>query len=78
MKMWERVIVGRVRQEVQISQQQYGFMQGKHTVDVIFPLRMMIEKYIQGKKELLYKPGEGLWQGAKARAVALYETVRSD
>ena len=28
MKMWERVIDGRIRQEVQISQQQCGFMPG--------------------------------------------------
>ena len=26
----------------------------------------------------VYWPGEGLWQGAKTRAVALYETGRSD
>ena len=52
MKMWERVIEGRLRQEVQISQQPYGFMPGKSTMDAIFALRMMIEKYREGQKEL--------------------------
>ena len=52
MKMWERVIDRRIRQEVQISQQQYGFMPGKSTMDAIFALRMMIEKYREGQKEL--------------------------
>ena len=28
-KIWERVIDGKIRQEVQISQKQYGFMPGK-------------------------------------------------
>ena len=42
----------RIRQEVQISQQQYGFMPGKSTMDAIFALRMMIEKYREGQKEL--------------------------
>ena len=52
MKMRERVIDRRIEQEVQISQQQYGFMPGKSTMDAIFALRMMTEKYRGGQKEL--------------------------
>ena len=50
--MWERVIDGRIRQEVQISQQQYDFIPGKSTMDAIFALRMMIENHKEGQNEL--------------------------
>ena len=35
-----------------ISEQQYGFMSGKSTTDAMFALRMLIEKYREGQKEL--------------------------
>ena len=37
---------------MQISEQQYVFMPGKSTTDAIFTLRMMIENYREGQKEL--------------------------
>ena len=43
MKMRERVIDGSNRQEVQISQQQYGFMPGESTTDAVFALRVTID-----------------------------------
>ena len=52
MKLWERVIEARLRQEVQIGEQQYGFMPGKSTTDAIFALRLLLEKYREGQKEL--------------------------
>ena len=52
MKMWERLIDGRIRQEVQIIHQQYGFVPGKGAMDAIFALRVIVEKYIEGQKEL--------------------------
>ena len=44
MKLWERVVEARLRTEVSICEQQYGFMSKKSTTDVIFALRMLIEK----------------------------------
>ena len=52
MKLWERITDRRMNQEVQISQQQYGFMPGKSTMDAIVVVRMMIEKYREWQKEL--------------------------
>ena len=52
MKIWERVVEARLRREVAICEQQYGFMSRKSTTDAIFALRMLIEKYRDGQKEL--------------------------
>ncbi|KAJ8348946.1 hypothetical protein SKAU_G00275380 [Synaphobranchus kaupii] len=52
MKLWERVVEARLREEVMISEQQYGFMPRKSTTDALFALRMLMEKYREGQKEL--------------------------
>jgi hypothetical protein len=52
MKLWERIVEARLRREVRICEQQYGFMPKKSTTDALFALRMLIEKYREGQKEL--------------------------
>ena len=52
MKVWERIIETRLRDRVEISKQQYGFMPGKGTTDAMFALRMLMEKYREGPREL--------------------------
>ncbi|KAK3567883.1 hypothetical protein QTP86_027321, partial [Hemibagrus guttatus] len=52
MKVWERVVEARLRQVVEICEQQYGFMPRKSTTDAIFALRILMEKYRDGQKEL--------------------------
>ena len=52
MKVWERVVEARLRGEVPICEQQYGFMPGKSTTDAMFALRMLMERYREGQKEL--------------------------
>ena len=52
MKVWERIIEARLRDRVEISKQQYGFMPGKGTTYAMFALRMLIEKYREGQREL--------------------------
>ena len=51
-KVWEIIIEARLRDRVEISKQKYGFMPGKGTTDAMFALRMLIEKYREGQKEL--------------------------
>lgn len=51
MKIWERVIEARLRKEVMIREHQYGLMSRKYH-DAIFVLRMLVEKYRNGQKEL--------------------------
>ena len=52
MKLWERVVERRLRSELTFSEQQYGFMPGKSTTDALFALRVLMEKYREGQKEL--------------------------
>ena len=52
MKIWERIIDRRIRSEVEICDQQFGFVAGKSTTDAIFALRRMIEKYCEKRKKL--------------------------
>ena len=54
MKVWERIIEARLeaRDRVEISKQQYGFMSGKGITDAMFALKMLMEKYREGRREL--------------------------
>ncbi|KAK3545920.1 hypothetical protein QTP70_016718, partial [Hemibagrus guttatus] len=52
MKVWERVVEARLRKVVEICEQQYGFMPRKCTTDAIFALRILMEKYRDGQREL--------------------------
>ena len=59
-----------------ISEQQYGFMPGKSTTDVMFALRLLMEKYREGQKELrcvFVDPKKAHERGG----VVLYEEVGS-
>ena len=52
MKVWERIIEARLRDRVEISKPQYGFMPEKATINAMFVLRIFIEKYREGQREL--------------------------
>ena len=53
MKLWERIIERRLRSDLTFSNEQYGFIPGKSTTDALFALRVLMEKYREGQKELL-------------------------
>jgi len=44
------VVEARLRREVRISEEQYGFVPGRGTADAIFALRMLMEKYREGQE----------------------------
>ena len=52
MKIYERVIEARIRDETIVSEEQFGFMPGRGTTDAIFVLRQVLEKYREKEKEL--------------------------
>ena len=52
MKISERIIEARLRDRVEISKQQHGFMPGKGTTDAVFALKMLMEKYREGQRQL--------------------------
>ena len=54
MKIWERIIVRRLREGTGIGKEhvQFAFMPGRGTVDAIFAARQVIEKYRELQEEL--------------------------
>ena len=52
MKVWEKIIEAKLKDRVEISKQQYGFIPGKGTTSAIFALRMLMKKYREGQREL--------------------------
>ena len=48
MKIWE----ARVRGEVEVTEEQFGFMPGRGTTNAIFILRQMAEKYREKGRDL--------------------------
>ena len=52
LKLWERVLEQRLRKETSISENQFGFMPGRSTMEAIHLLRMLIERYRSKKQDL--------------------------
>ena len=52
MKIVERVLERRIRETVDVNEIQCGFMPGKGTIDALFMVRMLQEKYDRKKKKL--------------------------
>jgi hypothetical protein len=49
-KLWERVIEYRLRRSV--TKNQFGFMPGRSTMEAIFLVRQLMERYKEQKKDL--------------------------
>ena len=45
MKLWKRVIERRLRKDVSISENQFGFMPGRSTIEAIYLLRKLMGLY---------------------------------
>ena len=52
MKLWERVIEHRLRRGTSVTQNQFGFMPGRSTMEAIFLIRQLMERYREQKKDL--------------------------
>ena len=52
MKLWERIMDLRIREETSIGEEQFGFMPGKGTTDAVFILRQIMEKHREKKEGL--------------------------
>lgn len=45
MRIWERIVERRLREETSIGEEQFGFMPGRSTTDAVFALRQILEKH---------------------------------
>ena len=52
MNLWEQVIEGRLRTDIRISENQFGFMQDRSTIEAIHLFRRPIEFNRERKKDL--------------------------
>ncbi|GJZ04251.1 phosphoenolpyruvate/phosphate translocator 2 isoform 2 [Tanacetum coccineum] len=52
MKLWERVIERRLRRETTVSENQFGFMPGRSSVEAIHLIRSLMEKYRERQRDL--------------------------
>nr|GEY18963.1 retrovirus-related Pol polyprotein LINE-1 [Tanacetum cinerariifolium] len=52
MKLWERVIERRLRRETEVSENQFGLMMGRCTMNAIHIIRSLMKKYRERQKDL--------------------------
>jgi len=52
MKLWERVIEHRLRRMTSVTKNQFGFMPGRSTMEAIFLVRQLMERYREQKKDV--------------------------
>ncbi|KAL5131607.1 putative RNA-directed DNA polymerase from transposon BS [Glycine soja] len=52
MKLWERVIERRLRKETQVTENQFGFMPGRSTMEAIYLLQRVMEQYRMDQQDL--------------------------
>ncbi|KAL5176375.1 LINE-1 retrotransposable element ORF2 protein [Glycine soja] len=80
MKLCERVIERRLRKETQVTENQFGFMPGRSTMEAIYLLRRVMEQYRMAQQDLhlifidLEKaydrvPREILWKALEKKGV---------
>jgi hypothetical protein len=53
MKLWERIIEYLLRGVINVTENQFGFISGKSTMEEIFLIRQLMERYKKQKKDFI-------------------------
>ena len=72
-KLWKRVIEARIKKDVTIAEEQFGFMPGRSTAVAVFCLRMLLKKWTERQRAMHFAfidlekaydrvPREELWE----------------
>ena len=46
MKLWKRILESRIREKVEVAENQFGFQPGKSMIYPIFTIKLLMEEYI--------------------------------
>jgi hypothetical protein len=52
-KLWERIIEYLLRGVINVTENQFGFISGKSTMEEIFLIRQLMERYKKQKKDFI-------------------------
>lgn len=80
MKLLERVLDKRLREETEVCSEQFGFMKGRGTMDAVFALRQVMESYRDKQRELYmsfidlenaydWVPRSEVWRSMRSKGV---------
>jgi hypothetical protein len=53
MKLWKRIIEHHLREVTNVTENQFGFMPGRSTIEAIFLIRQLMERCRKQNKDLL-------------------------
>ena len=51
-KLWERILESRIREKVEVAENQFGFQPGKSMIDPIFTIKLVMEECREKQQEL--------------------------